>query len=146
MKFGLFFPLTVAVSLTGCVSYNPQIYQPIDRAEKTITVPTGSAGLTGQLKRALADDGWKLSVRRGPRVTEGTVGEKTKVEQYDTFKTRYELRVSWNQFDVCIRDFSPAIYYDLSVIDNKTGEESVTMGGRGCESGVVEKFIEALKK
>ncbi|RFC33234.1 MAG: hypothetical protein DID92_2727744966 [Candidatus Nitrotoga sp. SPKER] len=136
--------LTALAALTGCATHNVQLYGPIDNSNKTVTVPPGSEGLKGKLKSALANDGWKLVVYRGPSVTEGEIGEKTKVEQYDTFNSRYRLIASSYQFDLCL-NFTPAIKYDISFIDNKSGAEVFTINGRGCEPDAVEKFMNALR-
>lgn len=131
--------------LTGCANTNNvQLYGAIDTSNKTVTVPAGSAGLKGKLKQALANDGWKLIVYGGPSVTEGEVGEKIKIQRYDTFNSRYRLMVSSTQFDICLNGLAPAIKYDISFIDNKSGAEVFTIGGRGCEQIVVEKFMNAL--
>lgn len=131
--------------LAGCATHNVQLYGPIDTSNKTVTVPPGSEGLKGKLKQALANDGWKLIVYRGPSVTEGEVGEKTKIEHYDTFNSRYRLITSSYQFDLCINGLTPAITYDISFIDNKSGAEVFTINGRGCEPDAVEKFMNALR-
>lgn len=130
--------------LVGCATHNVQRYGTIDNSEKTVTVPVGSAGLTGKLKQVLASDGWKLVVYRGPSVTEGNIGEKTRIEQYNTFNSRYRLIASYNQYDLCL-NFTPAITYDVSFIDNKSGAEIFTINGKGCESGVVETFTDTLR-
>lgn len=132
--------------LAGCANTNNvQLYESIDTSNKTVTVPHGSEGLKGKLKKALANDGWKLIVDRGPSVTEGAIGEKIKIEHYDTFNSRYRLITSSSQFDLCLISLSPAIEYDISFIDNKSGAEVFTISGRGCESIVVEKFMNALR-
>jgi hypothetical protein len=124
--------------LTGCANtYNTQTYGPIDLSNKTVTVPFGSGGLKGKLKQSLANNGWKLISDKGPSVTEGTMGEKTRIEHYDTFNSRYRLIVSSQQFDLCLLTQSPAINFDVSFIDNKSGAEVFTIGGTGCESIVV---------
>jgi hypothetical protein len=135
--------LAAAALLSGCASHNLQRYSQIDEAQKTVTVPPGSKGLKGELKKALIDRGWRLSVDRGPDVTEEEIGEKTRVKSYDTFNTRYRLHVVSSQYDICL-NLQPAITYDVSFVDNITGEEVFTLEGEGCEGGAVNKFIEAL--
>lgn len=132
------------IALTGCASYNVQKYGNIDSKSKTITVPAGGKGLKGELKKLLSNDDWDLVVYGGPEVTEGSVGEKTKIKKYDTFNTRYSLHVASNQYDWCL-NLQPAISYDVSIIDNKNGTEILTIDGRGCEGTVVEKFSQALQ-
>lgn len=140
----IFLTLAMVLVFSGCMTHNIQHYGTIDKSSKTVTVPPGAEGLKGRLKQVLADDGWKLVVYRGPSVTAGNVGENTKLEQYDTFNSRYRLIVNSYQYDLCL-NFTPAIKYDVSFIDNKSGAEVFTINGRGCEAGAVEKFIDALR-
>lgn len=132
----------IAILLQACAT-NIQKYSEIDETEKTITVPTGSKGLKGDIKRLLAQDGWALSVYRGPDVTEGAAGDQVRLEHYDTFNTRYTLFVASSVYDYCM-NFSPAISYDISLVDNSTGTEVMTMDGNGCESNVAQKFMDNL--
>jgi len=142
-KVGLIVMLTVF--LANCATHNVQRYGSVDSSNKTVTVPPGSEGLKGQLKQALVNEGWKLVVYRGPSVIEGEIGEKTKVQQYNTFNTKYRLIVSYNERDtmLCL-NFRPAVEYDISFIDNKSGTEVFTISGHGCEPSVVENFLNAL--
>lgn len=135
--------LALLILLSGCASHNVQLYKSLDTSNKTVTVPSGSKGLKGKLKQALANDGWNLIVYSGPSVIEGEVGKKIKIEQYDTFHSRYRLVVSSYQYDWCL-NFTPAIRYDISFIDNKSGAEAFTINGDGCEPGAVQKFVDAL--
>ena len=141
MKFAIVY-LSV-IFMFGCSSHNIQMYGQVDLNNKTVTVPPGSKGLKGELKNYLSKNGWELFVYRGPSVTEGEVGEKTRVQQYDTFKSKYKLIAASRQYDVCF-NFSPAIHYDISFINNITGAEIFTIDGRGCESDVVKKFDNAI--
>jgi hypothetical protein len=128
--------------LGGCATHDVQRYGPVDTSNKTVTVPSGSEGLKGKLKQALAHDGWRLFVYRGPSVTEGEMGERTRIEQYDTFNSRYRLVVSSYLNGMCLTTLS--VTYDISFIDNSSGAEVFTINGFGCESDVVEKFMNAL--
>ncbi len=130
--------------LVGCASNNVQIYASVDQNSKTVTVPAGSKGLKGDLKKGLSDHGWKMSVYSGPEVVEGYQGKNTKLQRYDTFNTRYSLFVESRQYDYCFTG-SPAVNYELSLIDNKSGSEVVTMDGRNCQDDVVKQFTDALK-
>jgi hypothetical protein len=38
----------------------------------------------------------------------------------------------------------PAINYDLSLIDNSSGEEVISQSGHDCENRAAEKFADAL--
>lgn len=126
------------------MSYNVREYQSLDPSAKTITVPAGGGGLIGALKGELTKNGWKQAIYRGPRVTAGTTGKDTRLEEYDTFNTRYNLLVNYNQFDKCFPAFDPAYYYDISIIDNNNGQEVMTLSGRGCEHAIVGSFRDWL--
>jgi len=136
--------IILATLLVGCTAHNVQLYSKVDHSNKTVTVPPGSRGLKGKLKQALTQEGWKLAVDRGPSVTEGRLGRDTRIKQYSTFNTRYRLITLYRQYDYCF-DFTPAINYEISFIDNYSGSEVFTIDGSGCESAVVEKFKNTLK-
>ena len=53
--------------------------------------------------------------------------------------TRYTLFYGSYQVDYCL-DFSPYVRFDLSVVDNKSGEEVYTVNGEDCEDVVIGKF------
>jgi len=142
MKATILF-VAILFVLSGCMHHNIQNYAAIDLSQKTVTVPPGSKGLRGKLKQVLTEHGWRLFVDRGPSVVEGDLGTKTKLESYDTFNTRYRLHVVFSQYDLCL-NLQPAIIYDISFIDNKTGSEVFTIEGKGCEGGAVDKFREAI--
>jgi len=125
------------------MSYNLRTYNRVDTMSRTITVPPGG-GLTGAIKDALAKDGWKITVYRGPEVTRGTVGEQTRLERSNTFRSRYTAFLRWDHFDTCVPSFDGAYNYDLSVVDNEDGSEVMTLSGKGCERRIVEKFMDGL--
>lgn len=141
---GLLALMVTSLILGGCTSSNIQTYASIDQRAKTVTVPAGSGGLKGDLKKALSERGWKMSVYSGPEVLEGSSGKNMRLQRYDTFNTRYSLLVGSRQFDVCL-NFSPAINYEISLIDNKSGSEVITMDGRDCQNAIVSKFMNALE-
>ena len=133
----------MAISVSGCSTTNIQQYSSLDKSSKTMTVPPGGSGLNGKIKTVLAADGWKLLVQRGPRVTEGTFGETTRLEEFNTFNYRYTLYLDWRRYDWCF-DFEELVSYDISLVDNENGSEVLTMGGRGCVDEIAEEFLKAL--
>lgn len=134
--------LFIFIFISSC-SHNVDIYEKIDKSKKTVTVPAGSKGLKGKLKRVFSKRHWKMSVYGGPAITEGELGKRIYIKQYNTFNTKYRLLVQSKQFDVCF-NFTPAIVYEISLINNNSGSEVFTIDGRGCESEVIEKFVKAL--
>lgn len=131
-------------SLTACAA-NLRHYSSIDQSDKTITVPTGGSGLRGPIKDALRADGWHLVVSKGPSVTEGTMGQNTNLRHYDTAKTRYTLIGEETWVDYCLTG-SGMYRYDISIIDNKSGEEALTLDGMGCGNDVANKLVNALSQ
>jgi hypothetical protein len=129
--------------LTGCQTTRLRSYGAFDLTNKTITVPPGG-GLTGALKDALVENGWQIVAYRGPTITRGSIGSETNLETFKSFKTRYTLFASWNEFDVCVPFFDPAYAYDVAIVDNSSGTEVLSLSGRACERRIVNKFLEAL--
>lgn len=137
--------LTVFIAfLTGCQTSNVQKYSEFSSSDKSITVPSGGFALLGPVKSALRENGWKLVVKKGPKVTEGSLGKKVRLEEYDTFSTRYTLTLWDRQVDLNVK-FEWVYNYDLSIIDNKTGEEILNISGMDSASNLVKKLNEALK-
>jgi hypothetical protein len=141
----LYVVVVLVLFLAGCGSYRVNTFESVDQTERTITVPPG-VGLTGEIKQALTRDGWRVSVRQGPEVTRGQLGENTHLERSKTVTTRYVMFLRWSQFDVCVPRFVPAYNYDISVMDARSGSEVLTLSGRGCEPKVVDKLMEALQE
>jgi hypothetical protein len=141
----LLYVVVLVLFLAGCGSYRVNTFQSVDQTEKTITVPPGG-GLTGEIKQALTRDGWRVIVREGPEVTRGQVGEDTRLERSKTVTTRYVMFLRWSQFDVCVPRLVPAYNYDISVMDARSGSEVLTLSGRGCETKIVDKLMEALQE
>ena len=140
--------IAVLILLQGCaVPITAQSYGTIDRREKTITVSIGSQGIVGKLKQSLVNESWKLVVYTGPGVTEGKIANDVKLKTYQSFTTRYRLLATSRQYDTCLLPgpVSPLIQYDISLIDNENGSEVFTLGGKGCESAVIDAFQSALK-
>jgi hypothetical protein len=130
--------LSLVFLLTACMSASDlRRYSDFDMTEKTMTVPAGG-GLIADLKDVLKQDGWKLAIDRGPNIIEG--GTNSQLKEFNTFKTRYRLMVRYNQFDVCIGHFDPAENYNISLVDNNTGEEVMAMAGRACQGQIIDRF------
>jgi hypothetical protein len=144
--------IALMVVLTGCETsqVSQRQYEAVDAADRTMTVPPGSVHLLGAIKDALSQPGWKMSVDRGPDLTTGTVGEKTKLATGNTFLTPYRLVIRARDFatDACAYlksgEANPVVVYDLSVIDNKDGHEVLTQNGKGCVSDVAGQFVDRL--
>ena len=90
------------------------------------------------IKTYLRENGWKTKVCSGPTRTQGKVSQNTDIQRYDTFKTRYTLFYESRRFGIC--GLTHLINFNLSVIDNKLGEEIFIVSGEACEGDVIGKF------
>ena len=132
--------------LGGCQTNNISQQSRFDPTEHTMTVPPGSSLLLGPIKEGLIKAGWKLVVDRGPDMVTGTVGETTNLASSNTFLTRYRLLIHQTQVALCFPRARPEVRYDLSVIDNRTGEEVLTESGDSClgTGKAAGKFLAAI--
>ena len=94
------------------------------------------------IKTYLKNNGWITKIYRGPTRTQGIIGQNTDVQTYDTFKTRYTLFFYSRRFDICVLSATPAVSFDLSIVDNQSGEEAYTASGNECENNIVNIFKE----
>ena len=129
----------IGLVISGCAYNKPHIFQPVDNSEKSMTLPPGSSGALFDIKTYLKKNEWVTKIYRGPTRTQGAVGKNTDVQTYDTFMTRYTLFYDFRRTDLCL-DFSPHGRFDLSVVDNKSGEEVYMVSGEDCEDIVIGKF------
>jgi len=128
--------------LAGCASVEVQKFAPIDQSNKTMTVPPGGGGLNGTIKKGLTASGWQLAVDRGPEVSQ-TQGSTLRT--FDTFNTRYRMKIYENHYDWQFPDFDPMYEHDISVIDNRTGMEALTVSGRHAGKTITKKLMQALQ-
>lgn len=134
--------------LSGCLSVKLSRFADIDQNEKTVSMSAGGLYLTGDLKAALMKDGWKVyAIDKAKEVVRGmddpnAEGKKVVVyrESEIARKARYHLVAHWVMP-------SPNSYseYDISLIDNNTGQEVIILSGVGkCGDDIVKIFIDAL--
>lgn len=144
MKLNTLVTICFALLLSACSSGNTQSYNKFDERNKTITIPYGSSGLKGGMKKALTDRGWKMNVYSGPEILEGKSGSSIRMEKYRTFNTRYTLLGTERNTGPAGCIVSQYFIYDIAIVDNRTGQEVMTMSGEGCEGQVLDAFSKAL--
>ena len=132
--------------LLSCAEKHIMVSAKFDQRDKTIQVPPGSRGLTGGIKNALRKNGWELFIYgQGPTITEVNNTEK-QIKHYDTFNARYKLILSFgrNVGPTCKYDLDSWTVYEISIIDNKSSKEILSMSGRNNCGTIVDTFIKAL--
>lgn len=142
----MFLSILSCLILLSCAEKHIMVSAKIDQRDKTIQVPPGSRGLTGGIKNALRKNSWELLIYgRGPTISELNNTEKH-IKHYDTFNARYRLILSFSR-DVgptCKYALDSWTNYEISIIDNKSGKEILSMSGRDNCGTIVDNFIKAL--
>lgn len=148
-KYIIFFVLFSLVVSIGCVFHTAiRTNSQIDSSDKSVVVPFGGEELQFKLKDVLRDLGWKVFVLpKAIVVTEGTQGNNTELVSRDQPNSRYRLLISSETLDYCVLGGEGKEYkYEISFIDNNSGEEVFEMNGSDCESTIVDKFKKTLQK
>jgi hypothetical protein len=146
--------------LSGC-AFNVQKYGQINPKEKSITLPRGGDAVNTIIKEALAQDGWNIYTWTDAVRTTGTAGQQVDLRSSSYGQARYSLKIlSANHCDIgpkialtiatfglgfpCL--FGPSIgNLDLSVADNKTGQEILTITGAGYSDQLKQALIKGLQ-
>ena len=125
----------------SCSSTKTVVSAPIDLHDKTIAMSTGGGDFSMTVKMMLRKHGWRILARQGLEITPGS-GRSFNGER-GTF-ARYSLHASGSQVDRSFRG-RPVYSYEMSVVDNKTGEEVVILHGNDDADGAAVQLIEALE-
>lgn len=146
-KFKRLLSCALLLTLSACLTPGEtQMYGTIDPTQKVMTVPPGDKGLVGAIKQRLARNGWKLYVDEGPvRAEEIANGNRKTTTAGVTYRSRYRLEVEQHfANDSCIGSGDPVVYYDLTLIDNSSGQEVLAQSGQSCTGLIADKFVQAL--
>lgn len=133
------------IFLGACATGELRQYGNFDPTEKTITVPAGG-GFYADIKDIFKRNGWKIVVDKGSDVMEGNIGTRFRIESHDSYKTRYRMAMEYRSSGYCVGYMEPLYKFNISVIDNGTGEEIFVLDGRSCSSIALEQIESALKK
>ncbi len=125
---------------------NVRVNSRISSSNKTISTGSGHDGLTGALKDALKEDNWHVIVKSQERRVKGQLGQKTDLSVGRAVETQYDLDYEWTQVDFDLSDWSPLYRFTISIIDNETREEIVTMNGLKSERRIKRSFLEAIRR
>ena len=127
--------------LTSCASYESQLYSQIDNQNKTIGMPASNKYLAGDLKDLFRKYGWKiLIVEKGDLTTEGTSGDDTQLKTNIDSNARYIVYLEQGWQDKCFNLKYDWIRYDLSIVDNQTGEQVFYAEGNDCQTKIIEQL------
>ena len=146
MQYKLMSLLFFILLATSCATNNITSYGKLDKNEKTITVPAGG-GVLADIKTTLKKNGWGLKIDSNSIKTEGTGGSTVNQVAKVESSTRYRMITSFSG-QRCIT-CSCVKTYNISIIDNKSGEEIVTFDATDpdgiCYKTVSERVISWLR-
>lgn len=132
--------------ISSCAPNNITPYSKLDKSDKSITVPAGG-GPNASIKTALKQNGWTLKIDSRSIKTGGSsnvVNQATTVES----DARYRMLTAFVSDQClicqCVRS------YNISIVDNKTGEEVVAFDGRDkdgiCYKTLAKRIIDWIDK
>lgn len=135
--------LVMSVGFSGCYTSEIRQYAKLDPNDKTVFAPVGEGKVISPLKDVLRNQGWKVLVKENDQYnTTGTLGLNTQLNTQSISNARYSLLIS-SQFvenSVGVTGYD----YQISFVDNKTGEEVFTLHGVDTEDGIANHFSSAL--
>ena len=131
--------------ITACS--NREVYISGPAVEKSIMVPAGLGGTAKAIKNVFRGAGWKTFVTGTSSQTTGTIGENVNLNTGRKYPARYSAYADSNPFDFCIglTGTGRAIHYNISIVDNVSGEEVAAFSGSECESNIEKNIREGLK-
>lgn len=141
---------TILLLLVGCAfkgDIDVSHYGVIDSNDKTITVYTGNKHLNGEIKRELSKNGWILKVSTDDEKIEGSITSKVSLSKY-SYKTRYTMDLEYYKADALVHwngDIQPIFAYELSVFDNKTGDEVISISGKDTQEAAAQAIVNAIE-
>lgn len=133
--------LLAAGLLTSCGSSSYYVNSPIE--EKTVYITTGRLGMVNDLKREFRNHGWQIY--GSPQKTLEQQNQEKAVSYIGN--ARYSLNWEYYKRDVSMRTFKPILDLNLSLIDNKTGLETVSYEAIFMEqTKIFKEFMDLLEK
>ena len=147
----LFLALSLSLVL-GCQQNHPnvQAFDFIDSRDKSITISSsGGSTIMGTIKRILYNDGWIIKSDPNAEKFSGNIlNDQVDVQKNRQYATRYRLTALTTTVpnDWCLAGQGALVSFDLSIVDNITDMEVLTMGGSNvCEKVIPDDFMKALK-
>lgn len=125
----LFILINAIFILYGCgtpvANYKVLRAGTVDKADKTITVPSVGFGIF-EIKDALIKNGWKIKVDNATLEEKGVKSESISTSTKTSFDTACRLYMTSTQSS---NENLGIVTFNLSVVNNKTNEEILTMAG-----------------
>lgn len=135
------FTLLGVVIFTAC-SQNSHFVNGVIQ-EKTLYIKTGKLGVIGDLKKELRTNGWKIYGSIQPTVEQKN---ENKAVTY-IGNARYSLNWEYRTRDRHMLTWKPILDISLSLVDNSTGEETISYEAKYTEqTKCFEDFLQLLEE
>jgi hypothetical protein len=152
--------IIASLLISGC-AFNVSKYSQTDQREKSITLPRGGDDVTRILKESLSQNGWSIFTSTDAVRTTGTAGQHVDLRSSTYGQARYSLKIvsvdylrtdmKWAAAIGSLGLFFPVLFepsihnLNLSVVDNKTGQEVLTITGTGYSDQLKQALINGLQ-
>ena len=124
----------VALSLlAGCMGSDAELYVQEPATDKTVMVPPALSATSKVIKNLFRNAGWKTFVTGLSIQKTGSGGKYINVNTSVKYPARYSVWAESRVYDLCVPRLNEAIKYDISIVDNITGEEVAAFSGRVCD-------------
>jgi hypothetical protein len=133
--------LVAVLGVAACVQ--SEVYTTERAVERSIMVPPGLGGAAGGLKNVFRDAGWTTYVTGTSAQTTGSAGQYVNLNTRTRYPARYSALLASDVVDLCL-DFSRYIAFDISILDNVTGQEVAAFTGTACERSIERRLREEL--
>ena len=132
--------VVLGLVLSSCATNEAQLYFAIDKSDKTIGMPAANVDLAGDIKNMFRNNGWKvLIVETGSVKTKGKTGKNTELKTIAESNARYLLYLDQDHWEYCFPSLTnKLIKYDITIVDNKSGEQVFFAKGDDCRTKINE--------
>ena len=135
----------VSLVLLTLISCNTsEIYVEKSALDKSIMVPPGLSPTAKAIKSTFREAGWTTYVTGGSIQTTGSTGKFVNINTKAKYPARYSAWAEGRTYDYCLFPPEPALHYDISIVDNVTGEEVAAFTGSACASKIGDEMVETL--
>ena len=136
--------IILGLFLTGCAPTTSEFYSEVKTDNKVIGMPKTNKYIAKGLKKLFRQNGWKIVVvDLGSVKTTGTATDSVNLEAEYKSNTNYVVSLSQSFMDICWIG-NDKIYFDLTIIDSKTGEETFIAEGNDCEKTIIKDLESQL--
>ncbi|MDA7440160.1 hypothetical protein N8710_01250 [Planktomarina temperata] len=116
-------------ALIGCMR-EQEVYVTGPAKVKSIMVPAGLSSPAKQIKSVFREANWQTFVAGRTAQTSGVGGQHVNLNTRVKYPGRYSLFADWSKWDFCLSSSKSIYDYNITVVDNNSGEEVLALTGR----------------